>query len=699
MNNLDLLLSDPPGELLGPEVRVTASPHGRSPEPAPLQAQSIPALSASLEALSTDQVKQIGLGLYSAITADAGLRDLLTANLAESSALRLRLQIEPPDLRRLPWEALYHDPAGFLIFNAVSITRFIAVGLQRAQPIVTQLPLRILVVSAMPSELPQLNFAAERNNLTSALADEEAKGWVKLEFVEHATRDKVRAALTTFNPHALHFSGHGKFAEDKSALAFEDQYGDLDSVTPDDAAILFGGLADLRLIVLNACETAIDSTAQPLTGIAPKILQRTGIPAVVAMQAPIFDRAAIAFSRAFYNQLAQGRTVDEAMYEGRLAIYNNNSASASFAIPVLFLSSDNGLLIDFPQQSKERVVAQTRLGFDAVRAEPLTDSSSAMLNRWQGHLTGAARLYRQLAAWKALHDFLHDLNESLEFILLELPRLDKAAPDLTYVVEYWARCQSILRRLEDFAHTGAAAITTEPFTKSGGLTGDPWIVESLISEQNFDAALAEGSYKAVSGVARKLRQTIQTHMNAADKSLEDRTAELRRLADSWTQPDELPSAPDLAQAITELDKLHATLYSAVEKHDIFQDLDNDFTRLRDEARRPTWEWEAVSAAWAFCRSDVIDSRLIPFSKKSGELVAKDGDLSGSEWCVAVARLAHTLETQIGNEELAAVRKTLRELGTAIRTHFFIADKELKDLTSTLDSLSDDLLEILKKNRA
>ncbi|MBI3244424.1 MAG: CHAT domain-containing protein [Chloroflexi bacterium] len=698
MNNLDLLLSDPPGEALGPEVRVTASPLGRSSQPAPLPAGGIPALSAALETLSTDQIRQVGLGLYSAITAESGLRDLLAANLRQNENLRLRLQIEPPNLRRLPWEALYQEPAGFLIFNAISITRFVAVGLQRAQPIVAQLPLRLLVVSAMPGELPQLNFEAERDNLISALADESEKGWVKLEFVEHATRDKVREALTTFSPHVLHFSGHGKFAEGKSALAFEDQYGDLDSVTPDDAAILVGGLPDLRLIVLNACETAIDSTAQPLTGIAPKILQRTGIPAVVAMQAPIFDRAAVAFTRAFYNQLAQGRTVDEAMREGRLAIYNSNSANASFAVPVLFLSSEDGLLVDFPQQSKERVVAQARLGFDAVRAEPVTETTTATLNRWQIHLKAAARLYKQLAAWKGLHDLLHDLNESLEFVLLELPRLDKATPDLNYVIEYWARCQSTFRRLEDFAQTGAAAITTEPFTKSGGLTGDPWIVESLISEQNFDAALAEGSYKAVSGVARKLRQTIQTHMNAADKSLEDRAAELRRLADSWTQPDELPSAPDLAQAITELDKLHATLYSAVEKHDIFQDLDNDFTRLRDEARRPAWEWEAVSAAWAFCRSDVIDSRFIPFAKESGELAAKNGDLSGSEWCVTLARQATMLEAQIANEEQAAVRKTLREMGTAIRTHFFIADKELKDLTSTLDSLSDDLLEILRKNK-
>lgn len=693
MENLDFLLSS------SSEARITGSPHGRSPGPAPFNSASV-SPPAALDSLSAEQLQQIGLSLYNAVTADPGLRDLFIANFTSDSrdGLRLRLQIEPPEMRRWPWEGLYRDPSGFLALNAISITRYIAVGVQQSRPMVTQLPLRILLASAAPADLPALDFAAERKNLEDALADESAKGWISLEFLEHAKRDTLREALTQFRPHVLHFSGHGKFKEDQSALAFEDPYGDTDSVTPEAVAILFGGLADLRLIVLNACETAIDSTTQPLTGIAPKILGRTGIPAVVAMQAPILDKAAIAFTRAFYNQLASGQTIDDAMREGRLAIYNATSASATFVIPVLFLSADEGLLVDFPQQRRERVVENARRGLDAVRAGPDTDSTTQTLTKWQVQLTAAAQIYKNLAAWKSLHDLLHELNESLEFILLELPRLDKAAPDLNYVAEYFARCQTTFSRLTDFARTGAAPITVQSFKESnGGYSGDPWLVEPLAGERAFDAALNEGSYKAVSGAARKLRQTIQTHMNAADKSLEDKTADLRRVAARWADPDELPSGTDLAKAITELDRLHTTLYTAVEKHDIFQNLDNDFARLRDESRRPTWEWEAVSAAWEFCRSDVLDSLFIPFAKKLGQLTVGGDTLSGAEWCVDIVRLSNALDAQINAEEMTAVRNTLRQLGTAIRTHFFIADKELKDLTTTLDALSDDLLDILKVN--
>ena len=118
-------------------------------------------------------------------------------------------QIDPPELRRLPWEALYREPGGFVALADLSISRYIAVGAQINRPVVTQLPLKILVASAAPSELPKLNFEAERKNLTEALSDEEAKGRVKLEFIEHAKRQSVREALLNFRPHVFHFSGHG----------------------------------------------------------------------------------------------------------------------------------------------------------------------------------------------------------------------------------------------------------------------------------------------------------------------------------------------------------------------------------------------------------------------------------------------------------------------------------------------------------
>jgi CHAT domain-containing protein len=72
--------------------------------------------------------------------------------------------------------------------------------------------------------------------------------------------------------------------------------------------------------VFNACQTTTTSSAQPLAGLAPRILQRN-LSAVVAMQYPMPDRAALVFSREFYRSLALGYPVDAAMAEARKGIF------------------------------------------------------------------------------------------------------------------------------------------------------------------------------------------------------------------------------------------------------------------------------------------------------------------------------------------------------------------------------------------
>ncbi|MGH7490686.1 MAG: CHAT domain-containing protein [bacterium] len=99
--------------------------------------------------------------------------------------------------------------------------------------------------------------------------------------------------------------------------------------------------SSLRLVFLNACLTARASSAGPYAGLATALL-RAGIPAVVAMQFPISDAAAIAFSRAFYRRLAASDTVDAAVTEGRLAIHR--LGRGEWATPVLFERLTTGRL-------------------------------------------------------------------------------------------------------------------------------------------------------------------------------------------------------------------------------------------------------------------------------------------------------------------------------------------------------------------
>ena len=58
----------------------------------------------------------------------------------------------------------------------------------------------------------------------------------------------------------------------------------------------------LRLVVLNSCEGARTTLTDPYAGVATTLVQ-LGVPAVVAMQFEISDRAAIVFAEELYTNL------------------------------------------------------------------------------------------------------------------------------------------------------------------------------------------------------------------------------------------------------------------------------------------------------------------------------------------------------------------------------------------------------------
>jgi hypothetical protein len=78
--------------------------------------------------------------------------------------------------------------------------------------------------------------------------------------------------------------------------------------------------------------------------VAQTLIQQ-GVPAVVAMQFEITDRAAIAFSDDFYASLVLGLPVDVAVNEARKSIYAQPNAT-EWATPVLYLRSPDGVLFD-----------------------------------------------------------------------------------------------------------------------------------------------------------------------------------------------------------------------------------------------------------------------------------------------------------------------------------------------------------------
>ncbi|MCP4657681.1 MAG: CHAT domain-containing protein [bacterium] len=208
---------------------------------------------------------------------------------------------------------------------------------------------------------------------------------VEVTFLEPATVMALREAVLKQPYQVVHFMGHGAFAghhQEEGALLFEKSDGTAHAVSGFSLASVLGDVRSLRLIVLNACDTARVSNQQghdPLTGVATALVAR-GLFAVVAMQFPISDQAAIAFTRSFYPRLAAGDPVDAAAAEGRLAIHTGNQDSLEWSTPVLFMRSPEG--IPFEDLVPELVKAEPGVsptGRDDLDTDLRADSKQSFL--------------------------------------------------------------------------------------------------------------------------------------------------------------------------------------------------------------------------------------------------------------------------------------------------------------------------------
>jgi hypothetical protein len=284
----------------------------------------------------------------------------------EDVGLRIRLIFDPLDptvrpLLALPWELLYRlDTRDFLARSRFTpIVRYLEVPRLTA-PLELTSQLRVLVALANPEGTAALDLERECREMERALRGDPR---IRLEFLQHPTLPELRAALQKFDAHVFHYMGHGGFdsSSGEGSLLFEDGYGQAQPVAASALAEALKNLPSLRLTFLNACRTAQasrDPAQDPFAGSAAA-LALAGIPAVIAMQFPISDRAALRFSQRIYEMLAQGFPIDAAVAEARLAVHLEAPSSYEWATPALFLSVPDGrIFAQAPTQESEHLMTR-----------------------------------------------------------------------------------------------------------------------------------------------------------------------------------------------------------------------------------------------------------------------------------------------------------------------------------------------------
>ncbi|HET7017486.1 MAG TPA: CHAT domain-containing protein, partial [Streptosporangiaceae bacterium] len=294
-------------------------------------------------------IREIGEALFTALLGTGEVGGLYRASAAlavnRGQMLRVVLRMDSPALADLPWEAMFDKGTESYLCRQAQLIRHVPVPVA-ALPPQASLPLRILGVISAPRGMVALNVEEERSLLETALAQPIADGLVEMVWAPSATWDDLLGLLLAGPWHALHYIGHGNFdpAANAGILALTKKSGHPDLIEADQFADLLRQARPApRLVVLNCCSSATSGSGKRFAGTAYS-LARSGIPAVVAMQFQITDKAANAFARGFYTAIAQRRGIDDAVSAGRLAILGTRRGTMEWLTPALFLRGDSAQL-------------------------------------------------------------------------------------------------------------------------------------------------------------------------------------------------------------------------------------------------------------------------------------------------------------------------------------------------------------------
>jgi peptidoglycan hydrolase-like protein with peptidoglycan-binding domain len=292
------------------------------------------------------------------LSGDVGTSYQAATQRAESHGHGIRMTLSlaaAPRLLSVPWEFLYERPRFLASQRRTPIVRLLETGQMAAAPVIDG-AVRILGIVASPQDLAPLDVDGERTRIEQALSTVKAAGQVKLDWLEPASPRSLRLALRDGNYHAIHYVGHSDFtAEGNGVIYLEDP--DTRKAVEVDETLFANLLSDqnlLRLVVLNSCEGARTTLTDPYAGVATTLVQ-LGVPAVVAMQFEISDRAAIVFAEELYTNLISRRDpIDASVAEARKAIYSDVD-KVEWATPVLFVRDPDSELFRWGRAHRETV--------------------------------------------------------------------------------------------------------------------------------------------------------------------------------------------------------------------------------------------------------------------------------------------------------------------------------------------------------
>jgi tetratricopeptide (TPR) repeat protein len=317
----------------------------------------------------------------------AALRSVIQRTLRRRATVALTLCFGPgcEEFVRYPWELLHNDEHFLLASGVFTLTRAILspdASSEGSLPVYP--PLRLLYIGASPVDCPALETERSFEALERGLSRLVDDGLLLIDRLEPPTFDELVRYLTSVGGvnnfedrdtpipcYAIHFDGHGAYgrlcpAEDCDALneanaqrchecgtslktvrpqtylCFCDDEGRnrlIDTQTLRELLVS----SDVRLAVFSACETATvasggraeEKRRAVVDATLATALLMAQVPAVVAMPFSLQDDLSPTFMYHFYDDLANGRTLESALARARQAMLPLSKSHGWF-VPVLY---------------------------------------------------------------------------------------------------------------------------------------------------------------------------------------------------------------------------------------------------------------------------------------------------------------------------------------------------------------------------
>ena len=336
-------------------------------------------------ALCGNEDTDIGQHEVSEQSVQAVLRSVIQRTLRRRGTVALTFCFEPAceEFIQYPWELLHNGDHFLLASGIFTLSRaLLQPNIPAGCELPVHLPMRVLYIGSSPSDCPSLETEKSFQALQNGLAPLVDTGQVLIDRLEPATFDELVRYLNSYGGvgkfndseteipcYVVHFDGHGAYGRlctknsceklnDASAQTCVDCGASLKRIKPQTYLcfctetgcnryidtqslrdLFLSG--DIRLAVFSACETATVTTIQAhkqrttaVDATLATALVMSQVPAVVAMPFSLQDDISPTFMYHFYEALADGRTLEEALSRARQALLPTHQRS--WFIPVLY---------------------------------------------------------------------------------------------------------------------------------------------------------------------------------------------------------------------------------------------------------------------------------------------------------------------------------------------------------------------------